>query len=174
MGGGSAADSIYGLGGNDTLRGYAGNDLLDGGTGNDRLLGGAGDDQLYGGDGSDILRGDAGRDEMWGGAGADSFNFDDSEFGGASAATCDVIHDFNAAQGDKVKLNLVDANKNLLSDQAFTFIGTAAFGNVAGQLRYEQINGNTYVQGDTNGDGVADFWIRIDGLQTLSGLSFEF
>jgi hypothetical protein len=52
-------------------------------------------------------------------------------------------------------------------DQAFSFIGTGAFSNTAGQLRYEQISGNTYVEGDTNGDGVADFMIRFDGLHAL-------
>jgi Ca2+-binding RTX toxin-like protein len=172
LSGGTGADSIYGLGGNDTLRGYGGDDLLDGGAGNDRLFGGVGADRLYGGDGADILRGEAGRDETWGGAGADSFIFDDAHFGGATAATCDIVHDFSAVQGDKIRLNLVDANGGLIGDQAFTFIGTSVFGHVAGQLRYEQIGGNTYVQGDTNGDALADFFIQLDGLQTLSSVDF--
>ena len=170
--GGTAADTIYGLGGNDTLRGYAGDDLLDGGTGNDRLYGASGADKLYGGDGADFLRGDAGRDEMWGGAGADRFIFNDGHFGGATAATADIVHDFSALQGDKIQLSAVDANKGLIGDQAFTFIGTAAFGHVAGQLRYQQIGGNTYIEGDTNGDGLADFAIQLDGLQTLSSPDF--
>jgi len=168
----SAADTIFGLGGNDTLSGLAGNDVLDGGTGNDRLYGGQGADQLKGGDGLDLLRGDAGRDEMWGGLGADTFVFNDGHFGGASAATCDVIHDFSALQGDRVRLNPVDANSTVDLDQAFTFIGTAGFSHTAGQLRYEQINGNTYIQGDTNGDAIADFWIQLDGLQALSSNNF--
>ena len=172
LSGGTAADSIFGLGGNDTLRGNAGDDLLEGGAGNDRLYGGTGADKLYGGDGADLLRGEAGRDEAWGGAGADSFIFDDSHFGGATTATCDVIHDFSAILGDKIGLNLVDANSGLIGDQAFSFIGTAAFGHVAGQLRYQQISGNTYVQGDTNGDAIADFFIRLDGLQTLNSAAF--
>ena len=172
LSGGSAADSIYGLGGNDVLRGYAGNDLLDGGTGNDRLFGGIGADKLYGGDGADLLRGDAGRDEMWGGAGADGFIFDDANFGGATTSTCDIIHDFSAVQGDKIRLNLVDANEALIGDQAFTFIGTAGFGHVAGQLRYQQIGGNTYLQGDTDGDAVAEFFIQLDGLLALNSAAF--
>ena len=55
----------------------------------------------------------------------------------------------------------------MAGDQNFSFIGTAAFHNVAGELRYEQINGNTYVTGDRNGDGVADLMIRLDGLHGL-------
>lgn len=172
LAGGAGVDSIYGLGGNDTLRGSDGDDLLDGGTGNDRLFAGTGADRLYGGDGSDLLRGDAGRDEMWGGSGADGFIFDDTHFGGATAAQCDVIHDFSTTEGDRVRLNLVDANSSLIGDQAFAFIGTAAFGHVAGQLRYQQISGNTFVQGDLNGDGVADFWIQLDGVHTLNAASF--
>jgi hypothetical protein len=53
-------------------------------------------------------------------------------------------------------------------DQAFAFVGADAFHGVAGELRYEQISGNTYVQGDTDGDGIADFWIRHDGLHALT------
>src|SRR5688572_17264468 len=41
---GSAADYLFGLGGNDTLNGGGGNDTLEGGAGTDRLVGGAGND----------------------------------------------------------------------------------------------------------------------------------
>jgi Ca2+-binding RTX toxin-like protein len=172
LSGTSYAESIYGLGGNDTLRGYGGDDLLDGGLGNDTLYGGAGNDKLYGGGGNDLLRGENGRDEAWGGAGADGFVFDDNHFGGTTPSTNDVIHDFSALEGDTIRLNLVDANKGLIGDQAFSFIGTAAFGHVAGQLRYQQTNGNTYIQGDLNGDAVADFSIQLDGLHNLNALNF--
>jgi len=49
----------------------------------------------------------------------------------------------------------------------FAFVGTAAFDGHAGELRYEEISGNTYLYGDTNGDGAADFMIRLDGLHAL-------
>ena len=43
-------------------------------------------------------------------------------------------------------------------------IGTAAFSGVAGELRYEHsADGFTLVQGDTNGDMVADFEIGLHG-----------
>jgi hypothetical protein len=35
---------------------------------------------------------------------------------------------------------------------------------VAGQLRFEQTNGNTHVMADVNGDGVADFLIQATGV----------
>ena len=57
-------------------------------------------------------------------------------------------------------------------NQAFTFLGTGAFTGVAGQLRYEQVSGNTFISGDTNGDGVADFMIRVDGVHSLGSDDF--
>jgi len=51
-------------------------------------------------------------------------------------------------------------------------VGAGAFTGTAGELRAEQIDGNTFVQGDTNGDGIADFVIRVDGLQALTGSDF--
>jgi hypothetical protein len=75
---------------------------------------------------------------------------------------------FASAQGDRIGLDLIDANSNLAGNQAFAFIGTAGFSGAAGQLRYEQIAGKTFIQGDTNGGGVADFWIALNGSHTLS------
>jgi Ca2+-binding RTX toxin-like protein len=166
------AETIYGLGGSDTLTGGGGNDTLDGGTGSDKLYGGSGADLLKGGDGNDTLRGDSGRDEAWGGTGADTFVFANGSFGGATATSCDVIHDFSHAQGDRIKLTSVDAKTSTTINDTFAFIGTAGFHDVAGELRYQQIDGNTYVQGDTDGDGAADFWIKLDGLQTLASSDF--
>ena len=48
----------------------------------------------------------------------------------------------------------------------------ALFTIVAGELRYEQISGNTFVYGDTNGDGTADFMIRVDGIQAFVASDF--
>jgi len=151
---GNAIDNgLTGNGGANKLYGMIGNDALDGGAGNDWLEGGAGHDVLTGGTGSD------------------SFVFRDGDFGGATAATADEITDFTHGD-DHIRLNFVDANTLLDGDQAFAFLGSAAFDNHAGELRYEQISGNTYLDGDTNGDGVADFMIRVDGLHTLASGDF--
>jgi Ca2+-binding RTX toxin-like protein len=135
--------------------------------GNDTLHGGIGADYLAGGNGADTLDGGTGRDTLVGGAGNDTFVFADGDFGGATRATADRITDF--ASGDKIDLSAVDANTLVAGDQGFSFIGTGAFTHTAGELRYEQISGNTYVSGDTNGDGVADFMIKLDGLHALTG-----
>jgi Ca2+-binding RTX toxin-like protein len=179
--GNSGDNHLNGLGGNDTLNGAAGNDTLDGGLandslsggdGNDTLLGGQGTDTLNGGVGSDWLEGGAARDILTGGTGADQFVFRDGDFGN-SQATADKITDFSSVDGDKINLQFVDANTLLSGDQGFSFIGTSAFdGHTAGQLRYEQINGFTFVEGDMDGDGHADMMIRLTGPHTLTGGDF--
>src|SRR5215218_4683363 len=56
--------------------------------------------------------------------------------------------------------------------QAFVFLGTAAFTGVAGELRFGEVNGNTKVSADLDGDARADFQIRLDGLITLTDANF--
>lgn len=154
------------------LKGNDGDNALSGLSGNDKLYGGAGSDRVDGGEGNDVLEGGTGRDEFTGGTGSDRFIFREGDLGGASIATADVIHDFVHAQGDKIRLDAVDANSTLAGNQAFAFLGTGAFTNAAGQLRFEQSGGNTFVQGDIDGDGVADFVIQLDGTLNLVGGDF--
>lgn len=170
------ADPMSGQGGNDTLYGGDGNDQLSGGDGNDRIYGGndrddisagTGDDVVYGEAGDDRIIGGSGIDIMHGGAGADRFDFNSILETGSTLATSDRILDFNRAQGDFIVLLGIDANTTVAGNDSFSFIGTAAF-SAAGQLRYEVANGRTVVSGDVNGDGVADFFIRLDGVQTLT------
>ncbi|MGA0840103.1 MAG: hypothetical protein ACO3P1_09445, partial [Pseudomonadales bacterium] len=79
--------------------------------------------------------------------------------------------DFSRISLDRIDLSAIDADTTLADDQAFTFIGTAAFGNRAGELRY--IPGATsVVQGDTDGDGVADFTLRVVGVPALQETDF--
>ena len=75
-------------------------------------------------------------------------------------------------QGDKIDLKTIDANTKAAGDQAFTFIGTGAFQKKAGELRYEKKSGDTFVYGDVNGDGKADFAILIDANVTLNANDF--
>ena len=170
---GAGNDSIYGRGGGDDLSGQDGNDylfgeagddilngndgadLLYGGTDTDALYGGAGSDTLYGEAGLDFLDGGAGRDTLFGGAGADSFYFNTGETG-TTIATADRIGDFSQAQGDTLAFQG-------LPEVFSAFLGTAAFTGSAGQVRYEQIGGNTYVSIDLDGDAAADAMVRLDG-----------
>ena len=132
---------------------------LTGNAGNNRLSGGGGDDVLQGREGNDTLIGGAGADRLSGGAGADIFDFNS-----AAETTVDAydwILDLQAA--DRIDLSGIDANANVAGDQAFTLV--SAFTGTAGQIRlaYSSASGDTWVQGDVNGDSVADFRIRLTG-----------
>ncbi|MDR6754987.1 Ca2+-binding RTX toxin-like protein [Mycoplana sp. BE70] len=146
-------DKLYGGKGNDTLKGDAGNDLLQGDDGNDVLVGGDGNDTLYGG---------LGKDTLTGGAGKDMFVFKSLRDSTINSLGRDVIKDFSRAEGDKIDLKGIDANAKASGDQAFIFIDKQAFHKTAGELRYEIKSGDTYIHGDTNGDGKADFSILLD------------
>ncbi|HEY9348644.1 MAG TPA: type I secretion C-terminal target domain-containing protein, partial [Inquilinus sp.] len=75
----------------------------------------------------------------------------------------DVIRDFSYAQGDRIDLSAIDASTGAAGNQAFTFIGTAAYTGVAGQLRFHSDGIITTIAGDVNGDGVSDFHIQLTG-----------
>ena len=170
--GSSFADSLSGDNNNNTIWGAAGNDYIYGNGGNDALNGGDGNDVLNGGAGNDTLVGGAGLDQLYGGLGADSFVFTALSDSTVATAGRDIIYDFNYAQGDRIDLRLIDANVFAAGDQAFTFIGTAAFTGVAGQLHVQVAGGNTIVSGDVNGDKVADFAITVAGANVLSSSNY--
>lgn len=48
----------------------------------------------------------------------------------------------------------------------------AAFTGLAGQLHYLASGANTIVEGDVNGDKLADFQIQLTGLKTLTAADF--
>ena len=174
--GGSGADTLEGEGGNDRLYGEGNNDFINGGGGNDNVYGGAGHDDLFGGGGADILNGQRGDDLivggpgidiLTGGAGADRFLFNPGHLGGSLAST-DRIKDFSSAQGDKIDLHNIDANTNAGGNQAFTWIGAAAFSGAAGELRFSFAGNTTTITGDTDGDGTADFALWLTGQVALT------
>ncbi len=176
LGGRADADRLFGDNGNDTLSGNSNRDTLFGGAnddelrgnnGDDRLLGENGNDALFGGAGADTLVGGAGLDTLAGRADADRFIFEEGDTG-ASQGTADLITDFSQAEGDAIVLSAIDAITGG-GDNAFTFIGEAnAFTGTAGELRYRHVDGETRIFGDTDGDGVADFALRLDGTIDLA------
>ncbi|WKA27016.1 M10 family metallopeptidase C-terminal domain-containing protein [Bradyrhizobium roseum] len=148
-----------------------------GGSGNDHLIasntgstlsGGGGADTLTGGAGNDTLIGGAGVDNMTGGSSGDTFVF---LLGNSSAASGqrDRITDFVSGT-DYIDLSGFDAISSSGSYDQFKFIATAAFHGVAGELNYfyNSSTGVTTLQGDTNGDGVADFAVDLTGNVAIS------
>lgn len=98
--GGDGNDTLHGDDGKDLLKGGDGGDLIYGGDGKDRLLGGKGADTMFGGAKDDVLDGGPGLDAMFGGEGADTFVLD----GRPDPQGPDQVHDFDAAQGDRLRL----------------------------------------------------------------------
>jgi serralysin len=148
-----------------------------GGSGNDKLIasdagctlsGGGGNDALIGGAGNDILIGGAGKDVLTGGGGSNNFVF---AFGDSSAASGqhDLIADFKPGM-DRIDFSGIDAISSTGSYDQFNFIGTAAFSGTAGELSYfyNSSTGITTLQGDTNGNAVADFAIDFTGNVAIS------
>ncbi|HTV71707.1 MAG TPA: calcium-binding protein [Rhizobiaceae bacterium] len=128
-----------------------------------KLDGGSGNDTLLGLGGNDILVGGLGKDLMTGGPGRDIFDFNKiSE--SVVGVNRDVITDFRRGTnvtGDDIDLSTIDASTKLAGNQAFAWLGSAAFSNVAGQLRFDDLGATCLVQGDVNGDGEADFEISV-------------
>ncbi len=136
---------------NITGKGNDGANNLQGNAGANTLLGLAGVDTLNGNDGDDIIVGGLGNDLLRGGLGADVFAVRHVASG---VLETDQIYDFSDAEGDY--LDLTDAFAGTLSQ-------VAAFSKVAGQMTVSLVSGNTVVKLDLNGDGKADYQVKING-----------
>ncbi len=98
---------------------------------------------------------------------------------GTTATTRDRIADFEQGR-DHIDLSAIDARttkSTLLVNDAFSFIGTDTFDDVAGQLRYSHVGSfgrvvSTIIEGDTDGNGIANFQIELTGRHTLSSSDF--
>jgi hypothetical protein len=135
----------------------------------DTLTGDALPNRLTGARGPDVLNGLGG---------ADLFVLTSARDSPVGAAR-DRIHGFNAGSAstfvDRIDLSAIDA-KTGPGNQAFTWIGTAAFSRTKGELRLRQAGTTAIVAGDVNGDAVADFEIALlnfTNLATLTAIDFR-
>jgi serralysin len=156
--GGAAGDSFV------SIERYYGSN-----SGNDNFTGGNASEYLYGLIGNDTFNGSLGKDYLFGGAGSDLFIYSAATHAG-NGSVRDRIADF-AANVDDINLAGIDAVAGG-ADDAFTFIGGDAFGNSAGQLRTVQSTTFTLVEGDIDGNGLADFQIELTGLLSLTSGDF--
>jgi RTX calcium-binding nonapeptide repeat (4 copies) len=157
----SSSNAMDGGNGNDTIYGRGGNDVILGGAGNDDLRGGSGADKITGGYGADLLRG---------GSGADTFILKSALETPVGTSYRDSIVDFEKGI-DKIDVSGIDARSNVIADQAFLWIGYTTFHKISGELRG---TGST-IQGDTNGDGIADFEFNVTAnLASISLSSSDF
>ncbi|HEX8380549.1 MAG TPA: M10 family metallopeptidase C-terminal domain-containing protein [Allosphingosinicella sp.] len=123
-----------------------------------RLFGGKAADTLKGGAMNDLLHGNLGADQLTGGGGADVFRY--HNVAESNGGPLDTILDFTPGT-DKIDLSRIDANSQAGGDQAFTWIGSNAFSGTAGQLRAYENGGSWFVEGDTDGNGSADFAVML-------------
>ena len=91
-----------------------------------------------------------------------------------SGAGRDQITDFdagtNASSMDIIDLSAIDAQTGP-GNQAFTWIGKAAFTHTKGELRVERAGSSAIVMGDVNGDAAVDFKIELQNFTALSTLT---
>ena len=195
--GGTGADRLIGGNGDDTASYFQATsgvtvNLATGGTGGeaagdtyvsieriigsnhaDDLTGDGAQNTISGGAGDDRIDGAGGRDTLVGNAGADTFVFSSAAESAAGFANRDTVSDFVDGQ-DLLDFTAIDANTGTGADDAFNFIGTSTFSGTAGELRYftNTTFNLTLVQGDINGDGVADVEVVLTGIHTLSSDDF--
>jgi hypothetical protein len=121
---------------------------------------------------ADQVSGGVGSDTLTGGADVDVFVY--RSVAESAPGGTDLITDFVKGV-DRINLANIDAIAATVGvNDAFTFIGTAAFSNVAGQLRYAQSGGQTIVSGDVDGNGTADLQIVLGGTINLAAADFFF
>jgi Ca2+-binding RTX toxin-like protein len=150
--GNSLGNSVYGNDAGNKLLGLGGNDFLSGGAGGDTLVGGLGADNLKGG------------------AGADTFVFESVADSTRDPAGRDSIADFARAEGDRIDLSKIDANGTDAGEGAFKLV--SAFDGSHGALAIIAQTNTWLIQGDTNGDKVADFAILVTSASALVAADF--
>jgi serralysin len=127
-------------------------------------------ENAVGGSGTDSLIANQAANQLTGNGNVDTFKWMAGADAGIGAAA-DTIMDF-AAGIDKIDLSGVDAISGTSPDDAFTFIGTGAFTNSAGQLRYEVTGGHAHIFADLDGNGLADMEIIVNNVGMLTGTDF--
>jgi Ca2+-binding RTX toxin-like protein len=108
-----------------------------------------------------------GRDTLTGGIGADLFVFETVKDSGSGRKQADVLADFDHAEGDRIDLSGIGR-----ADADFAFIGRKAFSGTAGEVRFGVPGDDALVQLDLNGDGKADFMLRIEDVTALTAADF--
>jgi Ca2+-binding RTX toxin-like protein len=145
---------------------------VEGGKTANKLVGTDWGERISGFAGNDRLTGREGQDVLVGGGGADRFVFKSGDTD-KTRTGADTIEDFSVKQKDMIDLAAIDADTTRGKNNAFDFIGDNRFHKEAGELRFDKKGGDTYVMGDTDGDGKADFMIHLDGNVKLTAGSFE-
>jgi Ca2+-binding RTX toxin-like protein len=122
----------------------------------------------HGNGGNDELIAGSSTRTMTGGDGRDFFGF---RFNREVLFDTPTVTDFDQSLNEKIDLSATDA-KPWAGDQRFKFIGTDAFSGKAGELRYEVIGDQTFIQMTLDQRGGYDATIVLDGVHTLTAQDF--
>ncbi|MGK9234870.1 hypothetical protein KXS07_24185 [Inquilinus limosus] len=152
---------------------FAGIENVVGSARGDTLTGNSGANMLSGEDSNDRLTGAGGADMLNGGLGGDFFTYravDDSTVGVSGR---DTIQDFNSLEWDRIDLSQIDADGNAANgNSTFSFIGTDPFTGAGAEVRFTAAGDDLLVEGDVNGDKVADFAILVQGTAEFTASDF--
>jgi RTX calcium-binding nonapeptide repeat (4 copies) len=198
LSGGASSDLLDGGTGNDTLNGGSGTDfaLFGGSTAvvvdlslaNDTAKRGSETDKLIsiegaiGSSAADSFKGDTnanwfqgglGKDTASGGSGRDRYDLNTVGESGVGATARDVITDFGHLVDD-IDLMGIDADTTVASNQAFRWVGTAAFTGAPGELGFFTSGGNTIIHGSNDADAAGEFEIQLNGMKMLTVDDFYF
>lgn len=149
---------------------------LTGSSHDDRLTGESGDNYLVGGGGNDRFVGGNGQDRYTGGTGDDIFVFSNVNHSRVGDNIRDQIDDFSQLPGDddQIDVNNIDAQvTSTATNEAFTFIGTAAFSG-EGQIRVVQSGNDTVVEFNTTGNDSAEMEILLLGFTATNVSAGDF
>jgi serralysin len=124
------------------------------------------------GPGNDVLVANQAANHLTGGGGSDIFRWMTIDDAGVGALS-DTVTDFQPGL-DKIDFSLLDAIPTTAPRDAFTFIGTNAFHNVVGEVRYDVIGGDAHIFADADGNGIADMEIIVSANPILTASDFNF
>lgn len=158
------ASGAFGFAAGTHVYGYKGSEVIALREGNESV-------DALGGD--DTITGAAGADTVNGGKGADTFVYLAVTDSGITALTRDVIEDFVSGT-DKIDLSAIDAVAGTPANDAFAWLTAdgAVFTGKAGELRWYSTGSGAdqarILEGDVNGDSIADFQIELSGAGAIN------
>ena len=164
-GGGTGADTIYGLAGNDTIEAS-----LNGNGANHTFYGGAGDDTLKGGVGDDTLDGDIGADTITTGNGSDTIVLR-SGSGGDSLTDADTIKDFTDGTDvfgldNKLVFGNLSISQGTGSNSSHAIIRVGSSGEFLALV--ENINASSLTEADFTPVSITNYTPVIDSTAVTS------
>jgi Ca2+-binding RTX toxin-like protein len=162
----TAGAQLANLGSNHMARGNVANALLFEGDTRSAI------ENAIGGNGSDSIVANLVANKLTGNLGTDTFKWLSTGDAG-TGSLADTVTDF-VRGADKIDFASLDANPATAARDAFTFIGTSAFHNVAGEVRYDVTSGSAHIFADVDGNGTADMEIILTNVNTLASSDFFF